>query len=153
MTTPSKPTIVIVPGAWQRVAAFGPFADRLRHAGYPVECVAVPSTGDTGPPPLAGLPEDVAAVRAALRPLVEDEGRDVVVLAHSAGGVSGSAAVRGLDAATRRAAGLPGGVARVVYMAAFMIPRGKSIMGMLGGQPLPWMIVQVCMIGGVIRTL
>lgn len=141
MTTP-KPTIVIVPGAWQRIDAFLPFADRLKQAGYGVECVGVPSTGGTELP-LTGLPEDIAAVRAALQPLVE-QGRDVVLLVHSAGGVSGSGAVRGLDAKTRREAGLAGGVTRVIYMTAFMIPKGKSIMGMLGGQPLPWMIVQVC---------
>lgn len=138
-----KPTIVIVPGAWQRSAAFVPFANLLKKSGYDAECVDVPSTGGTERP-LTGLPEDVAAVRAVLAPLVAEQGRDVVVLTHSAGGVSGSAAVRGLDARTRKEAGLSGGVVRVIYMAAFMIPEGASIMDMLGGQPLPWMIVEVC---------
>lgn len=139
--TATKPTIVIVPGAWQRIAAFVPFADILRKSGYDAECVGVPSTGGTELP-LTGLPEDVAAIRAVLEPLVEG-GKDVVVLAHSAGGVSGSAAVRGLDARTRKEAGLSGGVILVTYMAAFMIPKGVSIMDMLGGQPLPWMVVEV----------
>lgn len=142
MATP-KPTILIIPGAWQLAEAFHPFAATLRKAGFEAQAVALPSTGGTALP-LTGLPEDIAAIRGALAPLV-GAGKHVVLLTHSAGGVSGSAALRGLDVATRRAAGLAGGVARIVYMAAFMVPKGSSLMQMLGGQPLPWMNLQVSM--------
>lgn len=137
----TKPTIVLVPGAWQRTVAFLPFAESLKKAGYGAECVTLPSTGGTEQP-LPGLPEDIKAIRTVLEPLV-DAGKEIVLLTHSAGGVSGSAAVQGLDVKTRKEAGLAGGVARVIYMAAFMIPKGSSLMEMLGGQPLPWMVVEV----------
>lgn len=141
MSASNKPTIVIVPGAWQRIIAFHPFANRLKDCGYNVECVGVPSTGGTELP-LTGLSEDIAAIRAVLQPLSE-QGKEIIVLTHSAGGVSGSGAVKGLDAKSRKEAGLSGGVVRVIYMAAFMIPKGVSIMDMLGGQPLPWMKLEV----------
>lgn len=139
--SPTKPTIVIVPGAWQLISVFAPFADLLRSKGFAVEVVDMPSVGGTQLP-LTGLPEDIAAVREVVQPLVE-AGREIVLLTHSAGGVSGGGAVKGLDAKTRREAGLPGGVTRVIYMAAFMVPKGSSLLEMLGGKPAPWMVVEV----------
>lgn len=141
-TTSNKPAILIVPGAWQLTTAFELIREVLQKSGYQTEVVKLPSVGGTELP-LTGLPEDVAAIRAKLEPLV-DAGKDVLLLTHSAGGVSGSAAVRGFDLKTRKSAGLPGGVTRVVYMGAFMVPKGSSLMEMLGGKPLPWMIIEVC---------
>jgi len=66
-----------------------------------------------------------------------------VLLCHSYGGVVGSCAVEGLDLASRQKANKKGGVIMVIYLSAFMIPKGKSLLEMLGGQPLPWMDVQV----------
>lgn len=137
----SKPTILIVPGAWQLPTSYEPFSDLLNKNGYEAGVVSLPSTGGTELP-LTGLPEDIAAIRARLEPLVE-AGKEVVLLTHSAGGISGSAALKGLDVKTRKAAGVSGGVARIIYMAAFVVPKGVSLMDMLGGQPLPWMKVEV----------
>lgn len=146
MSTTTKPSIVIIPGAWQKPAAFRGIVERLSAAGYPTVHVPLPTVGGTETP-LAGLDDDVAAVRAVLAPLVEggeDGGaRDVVLIGHSSGGISMSAVAEGLDAASRRAAGKKGGVVRCVYLAAFVLPKGQSLLGMLGGQPLPWMVVEV----------
>ncbi|ROV92371.1 hypothetical protein VMCG_09112 [Cytospora schulzeri] len=136
----SKPTIVIVPGAWQLPTGYTPFADLLKRSGFGSEVVDKPSTGSTGNPP-AGLPEDIAAVREVVQPLV-DAGKEVVLLTHSAGGVSGSGAVKGLDVKARKEAGLPGGITRVIYMTAAMVPKGSSLLELLGGKPLHWMNVQ-----------
>ncbi|KUI59066.1 Pyrethroid hydrolase [Cytospora mali] len=136
----SKPTIVIVPGAWQLTTGYAPFADLLRQSGFDTKCVTMPSTGGTQLP-LTGLAEDIAAVRAVIQSLV-DAGKEVVLLVHSAGGVSGSGGVRGLDVKTRKKAGLSGGVTRVIYMAAFMLPKGTCLLDMVGGEPLPWMVLQ-----------
>ncbi|KAI3397929.1 hypothetical protein diail_10098 [Diaporthe ilicicola] len=136
---PQKPAIVIVPGAWQLTSAFVPFADLLRSKGFDAEIVDMPSVGGTELP-LTGLAEDIAAVRAVIQPLVES-GRELVLLTHSAGGISGGGAVKGLDIVSRKDAGLPGGVVRLIYMAAFMVPKGSSLLEMLGGSPAPWMVV------------
>jgi hypothetical protein len=58
-----KPTIVIVPGAWQKPAAFEPFLETLRETGYEAIHVPQPTVGGTELP-LAGLADDIAAVQA-----------------------------------------------------------------------------------------
>lgn len=113
----------------------------LQEAGYPTVHVPLPTVGGTELP-LAGLSDDVDAVRKVLVPIVE-EGKDVVVIGHSAGGISMSGAVEGYDAGSRKAAGKTGGVIRCIFMTAFVLPKGQSLMGMLGGQPLPWMMIEV----------
>ncbi|ETS80713.1 hypothetical protein PFICI_08242 [Pestalotiopsis fici W106-1] len=124
----SKPTIVIVPGAWQQSAALLDFSRKLNEAGYPTELVQVPSVGAAGNP-LSGLADDVQAVRSSLRE-VRQSGKRALILAHSAGGVSGSMAIDGYD------------VIGIIYLAAFVIPKDASILGLVGGEPLPWMDVQ-----------
>lgn len=56
----------------------------------------------------------------------------------------GSCAVKGLGAVQRAKAGKAGGVIMLVYMAAFVVPKGKSLKDMLGGEFLPWMKFDVC---------
>ncbi|KAI6712533.1 hypothetical protein JHW43_004943 [Diplocarpon mali] len=138
----SKPAIVIAPGAWQKPAGFSSFASQLQHAGYATEVVSYPSVGGTETP-LPGLAEDVAATRAVLTKLLEGGGEvEILLLCHSYGGVVGSCAVEGFSVVERERRGEKGGVRLVVYMTAFMIPKGRSLLDMLGGQPLPWMNVQ-----------
>ena len=84
----------------------------------------------------------MAATRKVLSKVLE-YGKDILLLCHSYGGVVGSCAVEGLSTVEREKEGKRGGVKLVVYLSAFMIPKGKSLLDMLGGQPLPWMDVQV----------
>ncbi len=141
MSAPKKPTIVIVPGSWQLPLVWDEFRALLARAQYQSYHVNLPSVGGTTLP-LTGLAEDVAAVQLAVQGFA-DCGDEIILLCHSSGGVVGSNAVEGYDIATRRAAGKKGGVIRVVYLSAFMLPAGQSLLGMLGGVPLPWMVVSV----------
>ena len=136
-----KPTIVIVPGSWQLPLVWDEFRAQLARAQYQSYHVDLPSIGGTTLP-LTGLAEDVAAVQSVVRGFA-DCGDEIILLCHSSGGVVGSNAVEGFDVATRKAAGKKGGVVRVVYLSAFMLPAGQSLLGMLGGVPLPWMVVSV----------
>lgn len=52
--------------------------------------------------------------------------------------------LRGLSKEARAKEGKTGGVIKVVYLAAFAIDKGQSLLGMLGGNYLPWMKVEVC---------
>lgn len=82
----SKPSIVIIPGAWQKPVAFEGIVRLFQQTGYPTVHVPLPTVGGTETP-LAGLDDDVEAVRKVLLPLV-DEGKEVVLIGHSAGGIS-----------------------------------------------------------------
>ncbi len=141
MSAPKKPTIVIVPGSWQLPLVWDEFRALLARAQYQSYHVDLPSVGGTTLP-LTGLAEDVAAVQSVVQGFA-DCGDEIILLCHSSGGVVGSNAVEGYDIATRKAAGKKGGVTRVVYLSAFMLPAGQSLLGMLGGVPLPWMVVSV----------
>lgn len=62
--------------------------------------------------------DDETAIRSALKKLVEEEEKEVVMVMHSAGGFLGSAAVEGLGRKERVAKGLRGGVGKLVFLAA-----------------------------------
>lgn len=106
--------------------------------GYPSECPAHPSIG--AEPPSLTLEDDVASLRRVLTTLA-DEGKNIV--AHSYGGVVASTASEGLVKQVRAESGKLGGIVKVVYLAAFALDKGQSLLGMLGGVYLPWMKVEV----------
>lgn len=131
----TKPSILLVHGAWQGAAQYKDLKRELVNDGY---MVLTPENATSGSieSDIIGKThmDDVARIHEALSgPLAE--GKDVVLVAHSYGGVPGSAAVEGYQVFERQAKGLPGGIKHVVYLAAFALPqRGASVLAGLGGQ-------------------
>lgn len=140
MTTTTSPIFVFVPGAWHTPDTFDTIRGLLAERGFESEAVANQSVGASDP--LTGLHADIAFTKGVLQKL-SDEGRKIVVVNHSYGGMVGAGAVEGLSFAERAKAGLSGGVIQVVWMAAFVTPKGKSVIDMLGGNWLPWMLLKV----------
>ncbi|GKZ24458.1 hypothetical protein AbraIFM66951_010681 [Aspergillus brasiliensis] len=132
----SAPTIVLVPGAWCTAIVYDTLRTTLTSRGLPSIATAHPSIG--AEPPSKTLTDDVAHLRSELVSLI-DQGKDIILVLHSYGGVVGSGAVEGLGKAERAQQGKAGGVIMVVYMSAFAIPKGKSLLDMLGGRFLPFM--------------
>lgn len=141
--TVSKPTIVFAPGAWHTADCFNLARDALHDKGWSTEAVDYPSVG--AEPPKKGLDDDAVVLRNRLVSL-SDAGKEIVLVVHSYGGLVGANAVENLGYQQRRKDGKVGGVIMFVYLAAFVTPLGKSIKEMLGGQYLPWMNFQVCII-------
>ncbi|KAK1993928.1 alpha/beta-hydrolase [Colletotrichum falcatum] len=127
------PTILFTPGAWHRPWAFDLVRSDLAGRGYPTAAVTLAGVGSTDPN--VGLDQDTAAVRAQLQALV-DEGRDVVMVAHSYGGVPVANAVKGLNYKDLAADNKKGGVIMVVYMTSFAIPAGTGLYN--GGDMPSW---------------
>lgn len=75
----SKPTIVLVHGAWHGPRNYQSLIERLEAAGYDVIAPSLPSVSEN--PVTKNLDEDIAAVRSAIEPAA-DEGKDVVVGNH-----------------------------------------------------------------------
>ncbi|KAL6408307.1 hypothetical protein AUP68_08163 [Ilyonectria robusta] len=122
MAPATKPTIVLVHGAWHSVDCFDLLRGELHKRGWPTEAPAHPSPGaDSGT--AVGTAENAAAIRKVLQRLC-DEGKEIVVVAHSYGGATSSCAVEGLASKKRAAAGKHGGVLLLVYLTAFVIPKG-----------------------------
>jgi pimeloyl-ACP methyl ester carboxylesterase len=118
MTASAKPRIVLVHGAWVGPWEFEPILPILRKGGWDVETIDLASTGSTD-----GLDEDAAVITAALD---RAEG-PVVLVGHSFGGVPVTLA------------GDHPAVERLVYVAAFALDEGESVLGAMGGEePAFW---------------
>ncbi|GKT66807.1 hypothetical protein ColTof4_04298 [Colletotrichum tofieldiae] len=126
------PTILLTPGAWHQPWTFDLVRDDLANRGYPTAVVALASVGSTDVN--VGLDQDTEVVRAELQRLI-DAGREVVVVAHSYGGVPVANAVEGLNYKDRAVQGKTGGVLMVVYMASFAVPAEESLFDGAGLQP------------------
>jgi pimeloyl-ACP methyl ester carboxylesterase len=137
----SKPEFIFVPGAWHGPDSFDPTAAELKKLGCVVHGINLPSVGAN--PLLQSFTPDAEAVKATLNKALSS-GKDVVMLYHSYGGVVGSEAlaeyVKELESGKKEGWG---SVRRLVYIAAFVLPEGGSLMAALGFKPLPWFIVNV----------
>jgi hypothetical protein len=127
-----------VQDSFQLPEVYNKIVKALAAIGYPI--VHPPSPNLTGQDepyfPSKDLKPDAFAIRSELKRLVEDEGKPVVVLIHSYGGLVGSEATpEELTWAKRVAHGLPGGVIHLLYFAAFVLSAGQSVLGVFGESP------------------
>ncbi|ETI24703.1 hypothetical protein G647_04072 [Cladophialophora carrionii CBS 160.54] len=131
----SKPVIVFVPGAWHTPDSFHLVTAELQAAEYETRGVDLASVG--AQTPLKDFWPDVEAIQRVLKPLA-DEGRDIVLVVHSYGGVIGNQAVQGFVKSERENEGKKGGISHIYFCCAFALPEGVSLMDALNNKPLPW---------------
>lgn len=112
----TEPTVILVHGAMHTPWIFHRLRAELDARGIASLAVQLPSSHPDSTR-ARGLPEDVAAVEAA----VDEVDGPVVLAAHSYGGVPATAA-----ATDSR-------VGALVYLAAFSLPAGASMMQWMGG--------------------
>lgn len=132
------PTIVLVQGSFQIPDVYSKLVQGLMYRGYPTIFPRLPSCSNTDSPnfPQVSLVDDALAIRTELIRQVEYEGKDVVVVMHSYGGLVGSEAIaEDLTWAKRRAQGLPGGVIHIFFYAAFLLNEGQSVLSAFGESP------------------
>jgi pimeloyl-ACP methyl ester carboxylesterase len=111
-------SVVLVHGAWHGPWCWSLVERPLRDRGVDVRAVKLPSAGHGG-----DLYGDTDVVRAALG---EIDNR-VLLVAHSYGGAVSTQAAAGAD-----------NVAHILYLTAFMLDEGESLLGTVGGQEPPW---------------
>lgn len=131
-TTVDKPTILIVPGSFSSASFYDSLVTALLALSYPTIALSLPST--TRLPSAATMADDAAHIHSAVAKLA-DEGRNVVILTHSYGGIPGTEAVRGLVKTDREAEGKSGGVVRMVYLSSIVPPVGGSQRSVVGELP------------------
>lgn len=112
----------------------------MHQRGWETEAVTYPSVG--AEPATLGLQDDAQALHDALDGLI-NQAKDVVLVVHSYGGLVGSSAAKGLGQKQRAEEGKAGGIIMLVYLAAFVLPMGNSILDALGGQYPPWWRIEV----------
>ena len=117
----SKPTLILVPGAWHKSTSFSKIISLLRALPNPYNCVPVdlPSVG-----PMAGSLStkswrpDVNVVRNAIANEMRDES-SVLLITHSYGSIPAQEAVR--DFAKT-------GLVRQLVLTGFLLDEGESIL-------------------------
>jgi pimeloyl-ACP methyl ester carboxylesterase len=123
MTT-SEPTLVFIHGAFHGSWVWRELFKQLSVPGWRLQTVDLPSVAAKGEP-RRDLFDDADAVRRAL----ESVDGPIVAVAHSYGGLP----------LTQAAAGVPN-VHHLVYLCAFQLDVGESLLGDIG-QPPNWWIV------------
>ncbi|KAJ5117608.1 hypothetical protein N7448_011240 [Penicillium atrosanguineum] len=120
-------TILLVPGAWITPEAYQPFLQALEADGYDARYASYPSL-DSKDPSTQDCQADTEAIAAVLRSIVEDEGKYVLLVLHSYGGMPGAAAAVGLSQAHQA-------------QKAFVVSEGLSCAGLQGGNLPPWILL------------
>lgn len=134
MASPAHPTIAIIPGAFHSPSHFSSLCAQLEKAGYATASVQLPSID---PPTRAaaavGTPSnDALFIREKLLlPLIEEEGKDVVLVMHSYGGIPGNGSAVGLSKKEREREEKKkkGGVVGLVLVSAYAAREGQTVRG------------------------
>jgi pimeloyl-ACP methyl ester carboxylesterase len=117
-----RATLVLIHGAWHGPWVWARVKPHLTSAGWQVHTIKLPSVAD-GSAPEIGMLADAELIRRQLIDIDEP----VVVVAHSYAGVPASQA----------AAGLPN-VRHIVYLTAFQLDVGDSLLSILSGETPSW---------------
>lgn len=134
-------TIVIVPGSFCPAECYKNQTDSLARHGISSVVVATPSVGrrEAGP---ATMSDDADEIVRVVEPLLAD-GKKVVLLTHSYGGIPGTQSLERLSQKARSAQGKSGGIETVIYLASVVLPVGMSSWDMSGGNIPDFVTVEV----------
>lgn len=125
------PTIVFVPGAWHTCDYYKPVISILEAKGFPTATVNLPSVGGT-----SSMADDATAFQKVTSKLADD-GHQIILVMHSYGGIPGTESAKGLAWEIRQAEGQPGGIIALVYVSAYLIKEGMSVMSVAGAAEWP----------------
>ena len=143
---PNSPTLVLIPGAWHKPACYDQIIDILQGT-YKLKCVAVTLPSTTGNRD-ATFKNDLDVVREAISKEIS-QGRDVVVICHSYGGMVGNSAIKGFtkprdpvvkSSAKKSSSVQPskGYVVGLVLIASGFTLTGLAFMDLFLGHPPPF---------------
>ncbi|KAJ7918517.1 Alpha/beta hydrolase fold-1 [Mycena leptocephala] len=125
MSTTTKPTIIVIPGSFSPLYAYNAIISELESHGYAVNGIELETVGRRDKAP--GLYDDAAKV-AAVASKLADEGKDVVLVPHSYGGLVACEAAKGLAKSVREKEGKQGGIVRIVFVTAVVGSEGQRLM-------------------------
>ncbi|PYI11225.1 alpha/beta-hydrolase [Aspergillus sclerotiicarbonarius CBS 121057] len=141
MSSANLPVIVIVPGAFGTPQGFDKLLPYLTKAGYAAHPGSYPSCNPSDPATVSS-PQDIAFLRDnVLLPLLNDHRKDVVIIAHSYGGVVAGGAAKDLAKETRTAQGQSTGVIGLIYVVGNITLEGESLLTAVGGAYPPFIKV------------
>lgn len=128
----SRPTLIFIHGSWHRPTCYGPVIKLLEPK---LRCVAV-SLPSTAYDPEATFKDDLEAARDAISVEISC-GRNVVVIAHSYGGMVGNSAIKGFTKPKDADDSRSGYVIGLILIASGFTLTGLSFMDPFLGRPPP----------------
>lgn len=132
----TKPSIILVPGSFARPEFYDPIVDVVKSHGYSIRALHLPSVGleagPVGPPP--SMYDDAAFIAREVEKLA-DEGNDILLVAHSYGGVPATESLKGLSKEERAKSGKAGGVVRLAYLTCLVPAVGSNSASVLADVP------------------
>ncbi|KAJ4354444.1 uncharacterized protein N0V89_006181 [Didymosphaeria variabile] len=124
-----KPTLVLVPGSFALPEFYANVVSAVKSAGYDIHMIHNLSTGlaanEGRPEGPHSMYEDAAQIAETISKL-SDEGKDIVLFAHSYGGVPATQSLKGLSKEAREKEGKKGGVVRIAYMTCIVPAVGAT---------------------------
>lgn len=133
----SKPTIIFIHGAWHSPEYFNRVIALLEPLGYKCIAPSLPSVGSK--PPTKNLDQDIAVIRSAVVTELE-QGNDVIVNAHSWGGIPSVSALDGLSKREREG---KAGVLKLAFIAAFLLTQDDPAVPKKGEKFPGWIVDEV----------
>ena len=134
----SKPSIFLIPGSFVLPEFYDPIVDAVAAEGYQIRALHLPAVGlapglgREGAPP--AMYDDAAFIAKEVEKLA-DEGKDVVLIAHSYGGTPATQSIKGLGREERQRQGKKGGIVALAYMTAIVPAVGSSASSTLADRP------------------
>jgi pimeloyl-ACP methyl ester carboxylesterase len=135
---PDLPTLVFIPGSWHKPTCYDKVTKLLQAQELQCVSITLPSTAGN---PAATFKDDIDAAREAITGETT-QGRNVVVIAHSYGGMVGNSAIKGFTRRQDATAGetetpTTGYVIGLILIASGFTLTGLSFMDPFFGRPPP----------------
>ena len=119
-------TFILIHGAWQGAWAWDTIAPRLRAAGHDAIAVDLPGNGHNPlPPAKVDLPRYADHVAG----IIDAVAGPIIMVGHSSGGITAA------QACEHR----PERIALAIFLAAFLLPDGMSLIQFYAENSQPWM--------------
>ena len=133
-----KLSILLIPGSFAVPEFYDQTLEPVIAKGYEIKGLHLPTVGlkarEGRPGPAPTMYDDAAFIDTAVEELA-DQGKDVIVIGHSYGGVPVSQCGRGLSIKERQRQGKSGGLVRLGYATCVVPPVGGTAVSVLSKAP------------------
>ncbi|KAH6963087.1 Alpha/beta hydrolase fold-1 [Fusarium avenaceum] len=120
-----SPIVVIVPGSFAPGKHYNTFTESLEKNGIASRVIETPSVGRKDPLPPQTMSDDAAEITKVVTELF-DQGKEVVLMTHSYGGIPGTQCLKDLSRKARKDQGKEGGIDKIIYLASVVLQPGAS---------------------------
>ncbi|KAH7382601.1 Alpha/beta hydrolase fold-1 [Phaeosphaeria sp. MPI-PUGE-AT-0046c] len=129
------PTLILIPGSFGKSEMYDPVALVLRQKGYTIHVLDPPcypkSYVKGAPPP--SMFDDAKFISEFVSKIADETGEDIVLMAHSYGGIPASQSLSTISKSARSASGKKGGVTRLAYLTAVVPKEGNNLVTTIAG--------------------